>query len=209
MFARRVSETPNKAYLRQPKNGEYQETTWAQAYENTLRLAKGLRGLGLQKGDRVAILANNCADWFIADYALVAAGLIPTPIYATAGKKVISYVLEHSDAKAIFVGNIAKPDIAKDSIPDSVISIGMSTSDVDCQHTMAELITNNETLETDEIHQPKLEDTFSIVYTSGSTGNPKGVVISYENICYSAAISVHALGTGDDERYMSLSLIHI
>ena len=210
MLAKRVEETPNKIYLRQPVNGDYLESTWAEVYDKTLRLAQALISLGLNKGDRVAILANNCADWFIADYALVAAGLIPTPIYATAGKEVISYVLEHSDAKAIFVGNIAKPDIAKDSIPDSVISIGMSTSDVDCQHTMAELITNNETLETDEIHQPKLEDTFSIVYTSGSTGNPKGVVISYENICYSAAISVHALGTGDDERYMSyLPLAHV
>ncbi len=85
MFARRVKKSPNKVYLRQPVNGEYIETTWAEAYQQTLRLAQGLIGLGLKKGDRVAILANNCADWFIADYALVAAGLVPTPIYATAG----------------------------------------------------------------------------------------------------------------------------
>jgi len=210
MFASRVSETPNKVYLRQPKNGEYQEDTWAEVYEKTLRLAQGLRGLGLKKGERVAILANNCADWFIADYALVAIGLVPTPIYATAGEKIISYVLEHSNAKAIIVGDVAKPEVAEESIPDTVISIGMSTAKVKCQHTMATLIADNEPLDKESINQPKLEDIFSIVYTSGSTGNPKGVVISYENICFSAAVSVHALGTGDDERYLSyLPLAHV
>ncbi len=210
MFARRVEKTPNKVYLRQPTNGEYVEDTWAEVYDKTLRLAQGLIALGLKKGDRVAILGNNCADWFVADYALVAAGLIPTPIYATAGEKVISYVLEHSEAKAIVIGDIAKPEVAQKSIPESVITISMTRSDVQCQQSMNDLIANNEPLADDQINQPALEDVFSIVYTSGSTGNPKGVVITYENICYSAAISVHALGTGDDERYLSyLPLAHV
>lgn len=210
MFAKQVTEIPNKVYLRQPKDGEYLEYTWKQTYDRTLKLAQGLVDLGLKKGDRVGILANNCADWFIADYALVAMGLIPTPIYATAGESIIKYVLEHSEAKAIFIGDVAKPEVAQQTIPDSVITIGMSTSSVAWQHSMDDLISNSQPLPLEQINTPNLDDTFSIVYTSGSTGNPKGVVISYENICYSAAVSVHALGTGSNERYLSyLPLAHV
>jgi long-chain acyl-CoA synthetase len=210
MFARHVNSTPDKIYLRQPVKGEYHETTWAQAYDKTLRFAQSLLNKGLEKGDRVGILANNCDDWFIADYALVAVGLIPTPIYATAGDSVISYVLEHSEAKAIIIGDIAKPEIAKKAIPESVITIGMSSTEAEWQFSMASLIEESTPLDIDAINQPVLDDVFSIVYTSGSTGKPKGVVISYENICYSAAVSVDALGTSQEERYLSyLPLAHV
>ena len=210
MFARQASNTPDKIYLRQPVNGNYRETSWAQAYDETLRLAQGLLDLGLQKGDRVGILSSNCDEWFISDYALVAAGLIPTPIYSTAGESIISYVLEHSEAKAIIIGDISSIDAAKKAIPESVITVGMSTSTAKWSHTISGLIETSPPLSLDAIYQPALSDTFSIVYTSGSTGKPKGVVISYETICYSAAVTVDLFDEGKEERYLSyLPLAHV
>ncbi|MFT6033332.1 MAG: long-chain acyl-CoA synthetase [Arenicella sp.] len=210
MFARQVEKTPNKIYLRQPTNGEYIEYTWTEVYDKTLRLAQALVSLGLQKGDRVAIIATNCADWFIADFAIVAAGFIPTPIYSTAGVSIISHVMNHSEAKAIIVGDVAKPKFVKDSISESVITIGMSTSAVNWQYSMADLMASNEAMPVTQINKPMLDDIFSIVYTSGSTGNPKGVVITFENLCFSTAVAVKTLNAGDDERAMSyLPLAHV
>jgi len=209
IFAQHSSNTPDKVYLRQPINGEITDYTWADAYDQTLRLAQGLLSLGLKKGDRVAILADNCAEWFISDFAISAAGLVSTPIYSTAGESVIRYVIEHCEAKAIIVGRIAKPELAQNAVPADVLSIGMSTSKVNWQHSIPSLIADNAPLE--QVHQPDMDENFSIVYTSGSTGDPKGVVLTYANVCFTGVTaSDFFCGAGDGERFLSyLPLAHV
>ncbi len=209
-MAQQVQERANRVYLRQPVNGEYHEYTWAEVYDQTLRLAQALLSNGLSKGDRVAILAGNCAEWFVADFALVAAGLVPTPIYATAGKSTINYVVEHSGSKAIFIGKIADPQMAIEALPDGVTTIGMSQGPENVDHTMSDLISQHQPLA--EINQPDIEDVFSIVYTSGSTGAPKGVVLNYRNVAYTGAATCKLSldHRGGEERYISyLPLAHV
>ncbi len=209
-MAQQVKERAHRVYLRQPKNGEYHEQTWAQVYDQTLRLAQGLLANGLNKGDRVALLAGNCAEWFIADFAMVAAGLIPTPIYATAGKSTINYVVEHSGAKALFLGKVADPQMAIDATPDGVTIIGMSDGPENVDLSMAALIDGHEPLA--DIFEPELDDIFSIVYTSGSTGAPKGVVLNYRNVAYTGATTCKLSldHRGVEERYISyLPLAHV
>ncbi|RBP49792.1 AMP-binding protein [Arenicella xantha] len=207
-FAKQVEEHPDQVYLRQPIKGKYHEKTWSEAYDNSLRLAQGLLNNGLSRGDRVAILAGNSAEWFISDFALVAAGLIPTPIYATAGEEIIRYVVEHSEAKAIIIGGVGKPDMALASVPKGVMTISMSNGPAGTDHTLAQLIQDNQPLA--DIYKPSLEDTWSIVYTSGSTGKPKGVVLTYQNVSYTATISVSMFDKGVAERYLSyLPLAHV
>ena len=137
MLARQAQRVPDNLYLRQPINGIYQEYSWADVYDKTLRLAQGLLEQGLQPGDRVALISANCAEWFICDYALVAAGLVSTPIYATAGVDTVSYVLKHSTAKAIIVGKLGKPEVVQEAVPDGVLTIGMSACEMETTHTVS------------------------------------------------------------------------
>ena len=97
MLAKWAKETPDKVYLRQPRDGEYHEYSWSQVYEQVLRLAAGFKSLGLEQGDKVVLLSENCAEWFVADFAIQAAGLVSVPIYFTAGE---GTVLDQGDLLA-------------------------------------------------------------------------------------------------------------
>jgi long-chain acyl-CoA synthetase len=203
-----ATKTPDRIYLRQPVNRVYREWTWAQAHDEVLRLAAALRALGLNKGDVVAILGKNTAEWFLCDFACAAAGLVPAPIYFSAGADTIRYVLEHSGAKAIFVGKLDDLDPARAGIPDGVITIAQPYDTLACQHRMTDLIAAHAPLL--EVELPAMEDTFSLVYTSGTTGDPKGIVITFRNIGYSSTTAVKALGYRETDRLVSyLPLAHI
>ena len=210
-LAQQVEERGSQVYLRQPKNGVYHELTWAQVYDQSLRLAQGLLDNGLEKGDRVAIISTNCAEWFIADFAIIAAGLVPTPIYATAGHDTIEYILKHSGAKAVFIGSLAKTSVAVGAVPNGVKTIAMSEGPKQTDLTLTQLVNDSAALK--QTYQAQVQDMFSIVYTSGSTGAPKGVVLTYKNAAFSGTAGAKLTADhrgGNEERYLSyLPLAHV
>jgi len=208
MLEKFASTLADTVYLRQPVNREFQEITWAEAYDKTLRLAAGLRSLGLERGDKVSILSENCAEWFLADFAITAAGLISVPIYFTAGEKTISYVLEHSGAKAIVVGKLGNFSAAKAAIPGDVITIGTQHKSLPTQHYLEQLIADHSPIQ--DVAMPDIDDVFSIVYTSGSTGQPKGVVLTFRNIIFGGTALSRMFDRPRRERLFSyLPLAHI
>jgi long-chain acyl-CoA synthetase len=208
MLHKWASEMPHRVYLRQPVNRAYREWTWAQVHDQVLRLAAAFRSLGLKRGDVVAILGKNTAEWFIADFAITAAGMVSAPIYFTAGEKTIRYVLEHSGTKAIVLGKLDDLGPAEAAIPSNMITIAQPYGTVASKFQMDQLIASHEPL--DSVHQPKPDDTFTLIYTSGSTGNPKGVEVSFRNIGYSATAAVRNLRFSVKDRLLSyLPLAHI
>ncbi len=207
-FQAMAAKRGDRIYWRQPKNRVYHETSWQDAWQKTLRLAAGFRSLGLNPGDRVAIYSENCAEWFLTDFALTAAGLVSVPIYFTAGEKTISYVLEHSGAKALVVGKLANYKHLDQAVPNHITSISMPYDTWPCEHQINDLIEASEPLQ--EIVEPTLDDTFSIAYTSGSTGHPKGVVLTFRNVVYGATAMFSLHPPGEDEKVISyLPLAHI
>lgn len=211
-------ESPNRVYLRQPINGQWHEFTWSQVADKARRLTKALYDLGLQRGDRIAILSKNCAEWIITDLALQLGGFVSVPLYFDQSEETFRYVLEHSESRAIFVGKLDQPvwDRLKDSIPDGVIKIGFSYygADGDCRreqdvdYQLPDLIAKATPFEGNPV--PADDDTWTIVYTSGTTGYPKGAVHCYRAPRHVAVRALSIFDLNPSDRALSfLPLAHV
>ena len=204
-----AQKDPERTFLTQPLDGEIRAWTFREAHDDAARFAAALLGLGLKRGDRVAILSKNCAEWLIADVAISIAGLVSVPIYPTAGKGTIGYVLEHSGARAVVVGRLDDPAPANEAISSDVITIGMRYDEGDRQHGWQAMIDANEPIA--EPYRPASEEEImTILYTSGSTGRPKGVVLSYRAYAYASLATAGVLDVTSSDRALSyLPLAHI
>ena len=201
-------KTPDKVFLHQPVDGVVKTFTWQESAETARRFANALLAMGLNRGDKVAILAKNCAEWFIADCAMMMAGVISVPIYPTAEAKTIRYVLDHCEAKAIIIGKLDNWQEPEGALPGSIITIGMPYQTVDCQYNWADLIDSTQLLTA--FSEPDSRDIMSILYTSGSTGNPKGVCLSYGSYEYACKTCCDLLDYLEGDRTLSyLPLAHI
>ena len=199
---------PDREFLLQPDGGQLRSITFAQAADQARRMAAALLELGLEPGDRVAILGKNSAEWVLADLAIAMAGLISVPIYPTANAETVAYVLEHSEAKLVFVGKLDKPDQLADAIPEALPSVAFPYPTLDCRFGWQELLDSAEPLEA--AHEPDPADAMTILYTSGSTGQPKGVVISYGAYLYGCNAACQTVDYRPDDRLLSyLPLAHV
>lgn len=203
-----AQKKPDHVFLHQPVDGVVRSHTWGECADQSRRMANALLGLGLERGDKVAILAKNSAEWFLADVAIAMAHLISVPIYPTARPETISHVLNHSEAKAIFVGKLDDPDSAASAIAEGMPSIAFPYPTVNCRFQWQDLLQGHEPLET--LHDPAHDDVMTILYTSGSTGQPKGVVISYGAYAYASEAARASIDGGPDDHLLSyLPLAHI
>jgi long-subunit acyl-CoA synthetase (AMP-forming) len=198
----------DRVFMVQPVDGGQVTFTFSDALNQASRMASALLDLGLVPGDRVAILAKNSAEWVLADLAIAMAGLVSVPIYPTANAETVSYVLDHSEAKAVFVGKLDDPAALTDAIPETIAAIAFPYPTLKCRYDWNGLIAGAEPISAP--HDPAPEDVMTILYTSGSTGRPKGVVISYGAYHYGCTAACKILGTKPDTRLLSyLPLAHV
>ncbi|MFC3880546.1 AMP-binding protein [Algoriphagus namhaensis] len=206
-FAHWVNTTPNKTFLRQPINRVFKEYTYKEADQEIRKIASALHGMGISKGSHVAILSKNCAHWIMADLAIMMAECISIPIYPTLGAESIHEILVHSESKAIIVGKLDDYSQQKSGIPDIPI-IGVKLYDINEQYEWDQLVASNEPIQ--GLVEQKPEDLMTIMYTSGTTGSPKGVMhtVGTFNTLLSTARDVIKLP--NQPRYFSyLPMTHI
>ncbi|CAA0093496.1 Long-chain-fatty-acid--CoA ligase FadD15 [Zhongshania aliphaticivorans] len=207
-FLAKVDANPNAAYLHQPDSGVWTTYTLSETASRAAKLASALLANGCDKGDRISILSKNCADWVIADLGIMMAGMVSVPIYASAGESTISHVVSHSGAKIVLLGKLDE-SIAADAALKDVPVVTLGGRIEEGRPSLDSWLEQYEELK--NIAQAEPEDLWTIVYTSGSTGVPKGVCLTYGNIRATARDQQAAYYESDDgKRALSyLPLAHV
>ncbi|KZZ78276.1 AMP-binding acetyl-CoA synthetase, partial [Oleiphilus sp. HI0133] len=202
-------ERADKVYMTQPMgNGVVQEYTWARTLNEARRIASYLKAQNFPPKSNIAILSKNCAHWIMTDLAIWLAGHVTVPLYPTLNADTVSYILEHSEAKAIFVGKLDDWEDMAPGVPDDLPRISYPLSPKNDYPTWDTLVSENEPLEGEV--QRDADELATIVYTSGSTGRPKGVMLSFGALGIAASGAAQALELYPEDRMLSyLPLAHV
>ena len=172
---------PDRVYLTQPiGGGQVVDYTWAQVLDQARRMAAHLQSRGLGRGDQIAILSKNCAHFFMAELAIWMAGGTTVAIYPTELADTVRYVLEHSEAKLLFVGKLDTWQEQAAGVPANLPRIALPLAPANDFERWDDLIARHAPLP----GQPAraATDLAMIAYTSGSTGQPKGVMHNFEGV---------------------------
>ena len=198
-------EAPDRLHFIQPLGGAATNlATWTfgQAVREARRMAAYLRSLKLPPKSRIAICSKNCAHWIIADWAIWMADHVSVPLYPNLNASTVRYILEHSDARLLFVGKLDPIwDEMQRGVPAGMLRVAFPLARPSADPRWDDLISGHEPLA--ELAQRAPEEMATIVYTSGSTGTPKGVMLSFGAISAATAGICKLFDLSPNDRMLS------
>jgi long-chain acyl-CoA synthetase len=213
---------PDAAALRYKKDGVWRDISHADLLVRVRRTSLALQEMGLQRGDRVALLSENRPEWAVADFACLTAGMADVPIYPTLPAEQMVHILNDSGAVALFVSTPEQAAKIARIRPDvtalkRVISF-TSPAPAGCDLTLDEFMAEGAAVDSPEraqawkasalLAQP--DDLATLIYTSGTTGLPKGVMLTHDNLFSNVQASLPVLEPKDGDVALSfLPLSHI
>ena len=222
LFFERANEKGDRPFLWAKHDGRYQPISWREAARQTTALARGLKTLGIKRGDRVALVSENRPQWTIADLAIMAVGAITVPAYITNTVDDHRHVLANSGSRAVIVSTDALalrviPAADQVTTIENIVTIEplttaqVSHAEIRSWQQVVELGANVLDDVAAEVAQIGRDDTACLIYTSGTGGVPKGVMLSHANIlanCRGAYRLLESIGFGAEVFLCFLPLSH-
>ncbi|MBU8849683.1 MAG: AMP-binding protein [Desulfobacterales bacterium] len=205
IFNQTVSQNGSKVALRTKKLGIWHDITWKEYHDKAKKVGCALVSMGFEKGDSACIIGDNAIEWVMADMGIQCVGGVSVGIYATNAWQQVEYVVNHCDARFLFVENEEQLDKwlmfrKKTKLLKKVIvwdTKGLLSFTDPMVMTFDQLIEKGS--KTDEEHpalfkdrqaEVRPEDLAAIIYTSGTTGPPKGAMLTHKNVMWEAGTIV-------------------
>ncbi|MFM1993981.1 MAG: hypothetical protein RL537_670 [Actinomycetota bacterium] len=210
----RVKKNPNHAlFSRKNPDGTWRDVTSAEFLAEVRSLAKGLLAAGIKPGDAVALMSRTRYEWTMIDFAVWFAGGVVVPIYETSSPEQIQWILSDSDSVAVFVENddhLQRVNQVKAQCPRLKNLWRIDSKDFSDLHQQGEKVSDAD-LET-AINSAEAKDLATIVYTSGTTGNPKGCELTHKSFvdhCKNAAAEIPEIANEFQNSLIFVPLAHI
>ena len=208
----------SKVAIREKDYGIWQSYTWKDYLDQVRDFALGLASLGFKRGDKMAVIGDNRPQLYWGLAASQCLGGVPVPLFQDAIEKELLYILDHSEVKFALAEDQEQSDkllTLKEKCPELEYIFyddprGMRNyrqpylmSFVHVQELGRKFASENPDYFTDEVNRGQLDDLSIIAYTSGTTGNPKGVMLTYRNIVTTAKNAVEMEGLRENEEVMA------
>ncbi len=220
MFKRSAARRGDGPFLWARGQGSYAAWSWTRSADEIALIARCLAQLGIRRGDRVLIMAENRPEWCVADLAILTAGAVTVPAYTTSTTEDLAYLLGHADAKAVICSG---PQLAKRLLPAVAATPGVTfvlfmdppgelTGPPIMSLTWTEaLARGREAPPVDYTDVMAADDLACFIYTSGTGGRPKGVMLTHRNIMANLRGAwglLERIGLGDEVFLSFLPLSH-
>jgi long-chain acyl-CoA synthetase len=217
-FHERVRSHPSKVAFRYKSGGDWRDVTWRNYGDSVKKVAQGLMSLGFGHGDKIALLSGNRPEWHITDVGAMSIGGATAAIYATNSPEQVAYIISHSEAKVAFVDvvdQLEKILKMRSELPNlqKVVVFDGYQGDADAGFVMTwdDFLQSGSGIDdarhTEATAKVKPDDLATFVYTSGTTGPPKGVMLTHSNIWFTCNISNAHIPIADGEEARALSYL--